>query len=159
MKAKKVRGLDATAPLSDNAARIVATRLAELRSFAAEALGRDEAMAQHDMRIAAKRLRYVLETVGLCLGEVADDARRGARDVQSVLGDLHDCDVLIEMVEQHTSAPGALPADRGLELLVARTVERRDALHADFAALWARLDADAVWDRLDAATSSARDSR
>jgi CHAD domain-containing protein len=153
MKAKKVKGLDARAPLSANAALIVATRLAELRSFATDALGRDEAKAQHDMRIAAKRLRYVLETVGLGFGEVADDARRAARDVQSVLGDIHDCDVLIAMVERHTSAPDAPATDRGFELLVARTVERRDRLHDDFRALWSRLEAEGIWARLESAVS------
>jgi CHAD domain-containing protein len=147
----KVKGLDPREPLIDNAARIVATRLGELRSFGPAALARDEADAQHDMRIAAKRLRYVLETVGLCFGDAADAGRRAARDIQQVLGDLHDCDVLIEMVERHVSGSGT-PTDRGLELLVARTGERRDTLHADFETLWSRLESEGVWDRLEAAS-------
>jgi CHAD domain-containing protein len=147
-----VKGLDPREPLLDNAAHIVATRLGELRSFVPAALGRDEGDAQHDMRIAAKRLRYVLETVGICFGEAADSGRLAARDVQQVLGDLHDCDVLIEMVGRYTSEPGAPVADRGLELLVARTVERRDKLHADFEELWARLGSEGVWEQLEAAS-------
>jgi CHAD domain-containing protein len=154
VKARKVKGLDPATPLADNAAQIVATRLDELRSFAPQALGRDESKAQHDMRIAAKRLRYVLETVGACFGTAADDGRRAARDVQGLLGDLHDCDVLITMVEEHTSGPQAPASDRGLELLVARTVERRDQLHADFEALWSRLDRDRIWARLEGAVTS-----
>jgi CHAD domain-containing protein len=157
LKAEKVRGLDPRKPLLDNAARIVATRLAELRSFVSAALDPERATAQHDMRIAAKRLRYVLETLGQCFGAAANDGRRGARDLQGVLGDIHDCDVLIAMVEHHTSGPGAPTADRGLELLVARTVERRDRLHGEFATLWATLEADRVWGRLEAAVASGRD--
>jgi CHAD domain-containing protein len=155
VKAKKVKGLDPRGPLSENAARIVSVRLAEMRAFVPAAFERDEVRAQHDMRVAAKRLRYVLETVGLCFGEVGDTARQGARDVQTVLGDLHDCDVLIQTVERYTSAAGAPPTDRGLELLVTRTVERRDRLHSDFQSLWARLDGEAVWTRLASAAESA----
>ena len=155
MKARKVEGLKARTPLRDNAAQIIATRLDELRSFAPRALVRDESQAQHDMRIAAKRLRYVLETVGVCFGDPADDGRRAARDVQTLLGDIHDCDVLIAMVEEHTSGPQAPASDHGFELLVARTVQRRDELHADFDALWSRLDRDGVWSRLDEAVASA----
>jgi CHAD domain-containing protein len=151
VKARKVKGLDPREPLRDNAARIISVRLAELRSFVPTAFARDEAKAQHDMRIAAKRLRYVLETVGPCFGNVADTARKGARDLQSVLGELHDCDVLIEMVERFGSKAGAAPTDHGLELLEARTVQRREELHSDFQVLWARLDGEAVWDRLEAA--------
>ena len=38
--------------------------------------------AQHDMRIAAKRLRYVLEATEFCFGRPAEVARRRARDLQ-----------------------------------------------------------------------------
>ncbi len=62
VKARKVKGSTPTARWRDNARRIVAVRLEELRSFGAAALDPDEVEALHDMRIAAKRLRYVLET-------------------------------------------------------------------------------------------------
>ena len=78
MKARKVKGLEPAEPLRPNAARIVATRLDELRALAAEALEPGAETAQHDMRIAAKRLRYVLEITGGCFGPEADAARRGA---------------------------------------------------------------------------------
>ena len=56
---------------------------------------------QHDMRIAAKRLRYILETTEFCFGKPADAARRRARDLQDLLGELHDCDVMLPRVEAH----------------------------------------------------------
>ena len=37
---------------------------------------------QHDMRIAAKRLRYVLEATEFCFGRTGQVARRRARDLQ-----------------------------------------------------------------------------
>ena len=57
------------------------------------------------MRIAAKRLRYVLEATGFCFGRPADRARRRARDLQDVLGELHDCDVMLPRVDEHVEAP------------------------------------------------------
>ncbi len=99
MKARKVKGLEPAGPLRANATRIVRTRLDELRGFAAAALAPGADTTQHDMRIAAKRLRYVLEIVGPCLGEEAADARRAAKELQSVLGDLHDCDLMLIRVE------------------------------------------------------------
>ena len=60
MKAKQVKKLDPVRPLGENAARIIKVRIDEMRSFAPRALA-GKTSAQHDMRIAAKRLRYVLE--------------------------------------------------------------------------------------------------
>lgn len=99
MKAKRVKKLDPAAPLAENAARIVRVRLAELHSFAPRALEPDAETEQHDLRIAAKRLRYVLEVGGFCLGSAAAKARRRARDLQDLLGELHDCDVMLPRVE------------------------------------------------------------
>jgi hypothetical protein len=99
VKAKRVKGLEPAAPLNENAARIVHTRLQELRSFVPEALQPGAVEAQHDMRIAAKRLRYVLEVTGECFGKSAATARKRARDLQDVLGDIHDCDVMLPRVQ------------------------------------------------------------
>ena len=76
MKARRVKGLDPAAPLADNAARIVRVRLDELCSFMPRATDPSEIVALHDMRIAAKRLRYVLEVTGPVFGETPS-ARRG----------------------------------------------------------------------------------
>ncbi len=154
MKARKVKGLDPRAPLLQNAALIARTRLAELLSFAPAALAPDASKAQHDMRIAAKRLRYVLETVGVCLGEPANDGRRAARELQEVLGVVHDCDERFALVERHLERTD-VSADRGLELLLANTAETRDDRHAAFVRLWTKLQDDGVWDRLDAAAGAA----
>jgi CHAD domain-containing protein len=111
VKARRVEGLDPGGALRPNAARIVAARLGELRSFAEAALDPAAAEAQHDMRIAAKRLRYVLEMVGGCFGPEAEAARVAARDLQKVLGEIHDCDVML---------PGAERVESLVELLRAR---------------------------------------
>lgn len=138
MKARKIEGLDPGAPLRDNAARIVSTRLEELRDFAEDALGPGADMAQHDMRIAAKRLRYVLELVGPCIGEEADAARAAAKEVQSVLGDLHDCDLMLSQVE-------------GIESLAMLLRTRRELLLRRFTQLWQAEASKGTWAALERA--------
>jgi hypothetical protein len=177
LKAKRIRKLDPQAPLVENAARIVRTRLDEMRSFVPAALHPDCATEQHDLRIAAKRLRYVLETTGFCFGGAADTARRRARDLQDVLGDLHDCDVMMPRVANHVERlrsddaralrerageaaelEAALVARaphrtsyRGLEVLAVHVEARRGLLFSRFVELWGELDGNGTWERLERA--------
>jgi CHAD domain-containing protein len=137
MKARRVEGLDPQAPLRPNAARILRTRLDELRGFAVEALAPDAASSQHNMRITAKRLRYVLEIVGPCIGEEAKVARDATKHLQSVLGDLHDCDLMLPKVEQIGS-------------LAALLRERRERLFQEFVELWQTETSKGTWAALEA---------
>ena len=59
----------------------------------APALEPGASQAQHDLRIAAKRLRYVLDIVAPCVGAEAEAIRDVAEDLQGVLGDLPWLDV------------------------------------------------------------------
>jgi CHAD domain-containing protein len=141
MKARGVEGLDPAAPLRPNAARIVRTRLDELRSFLPTALEPAAAEAQHDMRIAAKRLRYVLEITGPCFGEEAIAARDAAKRLQGLLGDIHDCDVM-------------LPRAWGIESLRTLLRSRRERLFDEFRDLWREETDKGTWSSLDRHTFS-----
>lgn len=138
MKARQVEDLDPRAPLRPNAARIVRTRLGELRGFADDALAREASAAQHNMRIAAKRLRYVLEIFGPCIGEEAKVARDAAKQLQSVLGDLHDCDLILPRVEQIGPAATLLR-------------ERRERLFREFVERWQAEASKGTWAALQGA--------
>jgi hypothetical protein len=177
VKARPVKKLDPTASLSENAARIVLVRLDEMRSFAPKAIDRRKVKAQHDMRIAAKRLRYVLEATEFCFGRAGETARRRARDLQDILGELHDCEVMLPRVQQHLSelraadsgaikeragdAPDLDPqlvrlashrtAYRGLESLAVYFEARRELLFDRFTEFWARQEEKGTWDRLERA--------
>lgn len=138
MRARPIRGLDPEAPLRPNAARIVKTRLRELCSLAEGALDPAAAGAQHDLRIAAKRLRYVLELVGKCFGAEAEAARQAAAELQRLLGDLHDCDVL-------------LPRAAGIASLELLLQTRRELLFGRFCDLWRSESEGGTWRELERA--------
>lgn len=137
MKARAVNGVDPDGLLRPNVARILATRLDEMRGFADDALSPDAGAAQHDMRIAAKRLRYVLEIFQTCLGEEAAEARRAAKQLQSVLGDLHDCDLMRDKVE-------------GIDSVAKLLGDRRERLFHEFVALWQAEASKGTWAALEA---------
>jgi CHAD domain-containing protein len=144
-----VEGLVSTMPLAVAARQIVAVRSAELYAFVPEALNEHAITAMHDMRIAAKRLRYVLELVGFCLGEVGAEAQARARELQEVLGEIHDCDVMLgRIATSHASEPA------GFDALAERFRARRAEQFAQFTALWASIAQSGLRDRLLAATLS-----
>jgi CHAD domain-containing protein len=136
VKAHAVEGLDPSGPLLPNVSLIVAVRLDELRGFADDALAPGPSSAQHDMRIAAKRLRYVLEVFAPCLGEEATTARRAAKQLQAVLGDLHDCDLMLPKVERIPSLATLLR-------------ERRERLFHEFVELWQAEASQGTWAALE----------
>jgi hypothetical protein len=186
MRARRVKKLDLREPLAENAARIVRVRVREMRSFAPRALEPGATRDQHDMRIAAKRLRYVLEATELCFGRPGQIARRRARELQDLLGELHDCDVMLPRVEAHLAGlrdddteavlkrAGASPdldakfaasaphrtAYRGLEVLVVYLQSRRRLLFDRFREFWAEHERRGTWERLErVAAGRLRDSR
>jgi hypothetical protein len=177
MKARKVKKLDPGGPLAENAARIVSVRLEELRSFIPAALHEGCMNEQHDMRIAAKRLRYILEATEFCFGRAGATARRRAKDLQDVLGELHDCDEMLPRIEHHLaelrSADAAIvreraadaadldpalaaraphrTAYRGLEVLSVYVEARRQLLFDRFKERWAEHERAGVWANLERA--------
>jgi CHAD domain-containing protein len=77
---------------------VILGRLKELEKLSNRLFNPFEVETLHEMRIAAKRLRYAIELFQSCWGHsIATYAKRAAR-VQTALGDLHDCDVWIENI-------------------------------------------------------------
>jgi CHAD domain-containing protein len=131
------------------------------------------------MRIAAKRLRYVLEATEFCFGRAGHTARRRARDLQEILGELHDCDVMLPRAERHLAqlrdadaaavrerAGDAADLDpalaaraphrtsyRGLEILMVYLQARRELLFARFQDFWREQERAGTWERLDRAAA------
>ena len=176
MKARKVKDLEPDGALADNAERIVRVRLDELQGFIPRALDPHEVTALHDMRIAAKRLRYILEvTADVCFGPYAETALKRTKDLQDLLGEIHDCDVQLPRVlarlEELRAADAQIVRDRapvgapdldpryasrssngrawrGLETLAIYLQARRELLFERFLEMWTHLERDGFRARL-----------
>ena len=150
MKARKVRDLDCDAPFVENARRIAAVRIDEVWKLGEPSLDRRCRDELHDMRIAAKRLRYLLELTEPCFGEPAADGAKVARQLQDLLGEIHDCDVMSERVRDRADG---IPLDDarylGLEALASFIEARRRVLHRKFVDLWTSLERDGFRARLE----------
>jgi len=165
-KAWPVKNLDPDAPLDVNARRILRVRIGEFYSYEPVVSNPLATTDLHNMRIAAKRLRYTLELFSVVF---ADDGKRQierVKAVQEALGNLHDLDVrialisdeLVELTRDHitdldralaTSHPSTHSAlttgilrpppgarERGLYGLLARQHADRQETYRHFKALW-----------------------
>jgi CHAD domain-containing protein len=134
-------------------------RAASGRVLAYDPVVRDPARVEehHEMRIAAKRLRYAMELFAPAYDGALDRSIRAVKRLQTLLGDLHDCDVWLELLPRfldrernRTRHPGD-PGDRvdalshGIDDLVRDRTERRRELHATFVETWERLGRDDAW--------------
>ena len=172
MKARNVDGLDPDEPLADNAERIIRVRLDELWGFMPAAADPAEVVALHDMRIAAKRLRYILEVTGPCFGAYTTTATKLTKELQDLLGEIHDCDVQLPeiaafaerlLAEDATALHAAGETDprqapharehAGVALLQAHLRARRLILFDQFLALWGTLERKGFRARLEYAVA------
>jgi CHAD domain-containing protein len=176
MKARKVPDLDPDGALADNAERIILVRLDELCGFMPRAADPAEVVALHDMRIAAKRLRYILEITGPCFGSYTKTATKLTKELQDLLGEIHDCDVQLpdiaafaeRLVAEDAAAlhatgaedPKSAPHARehaGVALLQAHLRGRRLTLFDRFLELWGSLERKGFRARLEYAVSERAD--
>ncbi len=126
----------------------------------------------HAMRIAAKRLRYTLELAKTVYagtpagGDLANTAD-AAKKLQTLLGEIHDCDVWVKAFEEfarkesaeiqvYFGGPQRFERLRfGLDYLCQERKDRRRQVFAELVAFWQTLKDQGVWDRL-AAVSRAK---
>lgn len=179
MRARRVRGLDPDGPLGDQLERIVRVRTEELFAFMPRAGDPAEIAHLHDMRIAAKRLRYILEISEESFGPYAATASKRVKELQDLLGEIHDCDVTLPRVldlaerarEEDVAAarrkageakdleprlasggPNA-QAHRGLATLATYHRARRELLFDRFVVFWEALQREGFRARLEYAAA------
>lgn len=99
--------VDPNETLQINAERIIAERLSTLFSYAPYITDPARVTELHEMRIAAKRLRYTLEIFEESVAQdkrFAPDYRKAietVRMLQEHLGEIHDADVLVPRLSEH----------------------------------------------------------
>jgi CHAD domain-containing protein len=123
-------------------------------------------LGHHAMRIAAKRLRYTLEIARPVYPGRLDEPVEAIKKVQSLLGDIHDCDVWAD----HLDAFAADECDRiiglfghagrflrlqgGIDYLQADRRRCRHEIFQQLVAYWAELERRRIWDGLKEAVQA-----
>ena len=98
MAKARVISLDASAPTSANARIIAKVRLEEMYNWHMYVDDPYRIRELHNLRIAAKRLRYTLETFAEVLPEACTPLLKEVTQIQDELGILHDSDVVIALL-------------------------------------------------------------
>ncbi|MBV9690102.1 MAG: CHAD domain-containing protein [Ktedonobacteraceae bacterium] len=106
-KARPIVGLDVQASTYKNACLVVHTRLEELYNWAPFVDDPYRVRKLHNLRIAAKRLRYTLEIFEEVLLEASKDAIKELTQIQDELGRLHDSDVMLALLGLCLDSQGA----------------------------------------------------
>ncbi len=117
----------------------------------------DRVEEHHQMRIAAKHLRYALEVFSPLYEERLQTPLEVARGLQKTLGELHDCDVWIEFLPRFIAGErrrtkkflghlrGFRRIAQGLEELLTNRGRERERIHATFVEQWHRECGDSLW--------------
>ncbi|MCW3040572.1 MAG: hypothetical protein JWM31_2477 [Solirubrobacterales bacterium] len=133
-KARPIEGLHAELPFAEAAALTVEVRAAEVFAHAGRALETEDIKPVHDMRVATRRLRAVLEIYAACFPE--RELKSVVKDVKALadaLGARRDPDVQLEDLAAFAAAMD--PADGpGIELFGARLRGQQAAGNAILAA-------------------------
>lgn len=149
-KAYKVIGVAPLQSYHENARIILPQRLEEVYTW--EPFIRDETRREelHNMRISIKRLRYTMELFRVAYGVPTPNNQYAEFlaviiDLQEILGDVHDADVVLEVLADYPSQSGnrgtQMEAFPGVAMLIARTEETRKADYETFLEKWDRLSA------------------
>ena len=119
-KARDIPGLSADASFADAAAKVVAVRAQELADHADNVLDTTDIERVHDMRVATRRLRAVLEIFAPCFPKrLHRDVLRDVKALADALGERRDPDVHIAALDAF--ADGVKRSSRpGVELLADR---------------------------------------
>ncbi len=102
-KGGKKGGLNPRATLQENAQRISIERTADLYGWVSYIHEPTNMEELHEMRIAAKHLRYALELFRACFGPDIAERIDDVKEIQEQIGQIHDCDVMIELLHRHLS--------------------------------------------------------
>lgn len=136
-------------------------RLDELLEYEPYVNQPERVEALHAMRIAAKRLRYTIEVFEPLYDGNLKPPRQIVREVQTMLGDIHDCDVWVEYLPQfleeehvrtleyygHTRPLNLLKS--GIHYLPEERQQYRAKRYQEFVHFWQELKDQGTWENLE----------
>lgn len=128
---------DPPATLKGKAVALLASRESAVRAFRENASDERDAEALHRMRLAFKKYRYSAEVLVPLFPAATDETMARLHAFQTLLGDLHDLDVMF--ADARAFASGVLLYDGPFDLLDAATSARR----TEFATIMKALRSDA----------------
>lgn len=138
-KAQKISGLNSETPFRFATGKIIETRFDEMmRHRAGTLLGRDPEEL-HDMRVASRRLRAVMDVSANCFPKQYRYYHQTVKQLTDALGGVRDCDVMREALTEYRNQRPAAERPAINRLLQNLKVER-DARRLEMLAFFQRLD-------------------
>ena len=140
--------------------RHICRRLEQLLSYQDSLRDAEDKQRHHAMRIAAKRLRYTLEIAKPVYDEQLEAIIEAVRKVQTLLGEIHDCDVWIDQLTAFAEAERKNVRARfghdgpfmrlgiGIEYLRQNRRSHRRKAFAELVACWEELIRQDMWENL-----------
>jgi CHAD domain-containing protein len=147
-------------PLYNLAYMAIDERLTEFLDFEEYIYFPERVAELHAMRIAAKRLRYVIEIFAPLFPDELKSYFQAARKTQDTLGDIHDCDVwsqfLPEFIERERQRVMGFYGNtrtfyhisNGISYFQQNCLERREQYYKDFLVDWQKWKTKKLWDDL-----------
>jgi CHAD domain-containing protein len=155
-KARDIPGIEPDATFREAAASAIEVRADEVFSFRDRALDTSDIEGVHDMRVATRRLRAVMEIFAVCFPK--EQHRRALKEVKELadtLGERRDPDVMIDGLEKVAQSLG--PADRsGIRQLERSLRDEQAEANERLAAMLDRIDRYRLRERLVALAAEAR---
>ncbi len=152
-------------------ASVLMVRWNEMMAWAEGIRDPDNVEGLHNMRIAAKRLRYTMEIFAPVLPDSATPVLTTIEEIQERIGKIHDCDVLFpllhdtiqsemkrerkDVARRRDVGPPPHLAAEGLVALIARKRAERSALYDDFLGWWEALPPASLGESLEQVVAGA----
>jgi CHAD domain-containing protein len=140
--------------------KVIRDRLTALLAYAPYVQQPECIQELHAMRIVAKRLRYTMQALASLYPDALEEPVRTARTMQTMLGDIHDCDVWTHDLPQFLAAERErtlayfgqtepfTPLVPGLLALQHNRQQSRAQRYQKFVVFWNQVQEQGVWERL-----------
>jgi CHAD domain-containing protein len=138
----------------------ISRRLNTLLSFERQVYNPDAVTEHHQMRIAAKKLRYTIEAYTPLYRLGLKKYLVRVKKIQEILGNLHDCDVWIDTVMvmllkerstfriRNSSKNKQMSRVSGLKQFLSDREKERKRIYSGFVRYWDSLRRSGIWDDL-----------